>query len=162
MTEILSLSYTASTTALKLHPSDLTVREGQVARFHCKVQCSHKIYWAVGSLDSYNRTLAIDNSGRIENFKRLTGMTVELEKISSSCRTMGNDGFYIPQLRILAKAQFNNTAVQCSVVDRATTSTSSIINHSRYAVMTVIGKYWYGDIVSSFMDHTHMLESQDT
>lgn len=87
-------------------PRNLSVREGEYATFTCEVPCSHTVLWYVG--DSHNSFPLpyIDSVPELEYTRSFTP--------EEGCEST-DPGTYIDSLTLLATADLDRMAVQCSV-----------------------------------------------
>lgn len=105
---ILFLPYSPANVDITILPRNLSVREGEYATFTCEVPCSHTVLWYVGDVHNSFPLPYMDGDD-----------VPELEYTRSLSPEGGCDstdpGTYIDSLTLLATADLDRMAVQCSV-----------------------------------------------
>ena len=112
---------------INIMPRNLTVQEGQYANFTCEVPCSHSAYWYVGDLY---------NSAPLPYTDVVPGITYT-RSIIGPCAPSA-PGNYTDRISILATADLDRIAVQCSasrIICDANDASCGDIVYSRFRTL---------------------------
>lgn len=109
---------------INIMPRNLTVQEGQYANFTCEVPCSHFAYWYIG--DFYN-------SASLPITDVVPGITYTRSFIGACAPS--SPGNYTDRISILATADLDRIAVQCSASRIQCDELSCPVVYSRFRTL---------------------------
>ena len=91
---------------INILPRNLSVREGENATFTCEVPCSHTVLWYVGDIHNSFPLPYMDDVPELEYIRSFVP--------GGGC-PFTDPGTYIDKLTLVATAELDRMAVQCSV-----------------------------------------------